>query len=114
MSENDNKKILKISDKISQKSASSKKKEIKNFCGFDYVKMEKDLNGTSFVKENLLDYARKCKYMVRVMREKEGKIYLYNYYVSQDKINEFLNKIESGEFDGKIIEIEKYIPENLA
>lgn len=52
--------------------------------------------------------------MVRVMREGSSKILLYNYYVPQDKLCYFLSKIESGEFDGQIIEIEKYIPEDLA
>ena len=52
--------------------------------------------------------------MVRVMREIDGKVSLYNYYVSQDKLSDFLSKLKNGEFDGRLIEVEKYIPEDLA
>lgn len=111
MSDKKNENIVKFSAK-SRKSV--EKTDTKNFCGFDYVKMEKDLNGTPFIKESLLEYAGGCRYMVRVMRETNGKVSLYNYYVSQDKLSEFLSKLEKGEFDGRLIEVEKYIPEDLA
>jgi hypothetical protein len=52
--------------------------------------------------------------MVRVMREKDNKVCLYNYYIPQDSLCMFLTKIENGEFDGRVIEVEKYIPEDLA
>lgn len=109
-----NKNILKFPDKFVKNQSNAKNLTIKNFCGFDYIKMDKDLNGTPFIKENLIDYSVGCMYMVRVMREKSGKTYLYNYYVSQDRLCEFLNSLETGKFDGKLIEVEKYIPEDLA
>ena len=108
----DNEKILKFSDKV--KKVPVQKQEIKSFLGFDYIKSEKDANGSPFVKENLLEYADECRYMVKVMREKNKKVYLYNYYVHQSQLASFLIKIENGEIDGSIIEVEKYIPEDLA
>lgn len=111
MSDKKSENIVKFSAKTRK---SVEKTDTKNFCGFDYVKMEKDLNGTPFIKESLLEYAGACRYMVRVMREKDGKISLYNYYVSQDKLSDFLSKLEKGEFDGRLVEVEKYIPEDLA
>ena len=111
MSDKKNENVLKFSAKTRK---SVDKTDTKNFCGFEYVKMEKDLNGTPFIKESLLEYADGCRYMVRVMREIDGKISLYNYYVSQDKLSDFLSKLKNGEFDGRLIEVEKYIHEDLA
>lgn len=111
MSDKKNENILKFSAKTRK---SVEKTDTKNFCGFEYVKMEKDLNGTPFIKESLLEYAGECRYMVRVMRETDGKVSLYSYYVSQDKLGDFLSKLQNGEFDGHLIEVEKYIPEELA
>ena len=114
MSEKENQNIIKFLNRSQLKSGRDEQVVIKNFAGFDYVKMEQDLNGTPFVKENLVDYARDCKYIVRVMREKDSKTLLYNYYVPQDKLGYFLAKFDSDEFDGLIIDIEKYIPKDLA
>ncbi len=112
MSEKMNDKILKFSNRPIHKYGN--KAEIKNFQGFDYVKMEKDLNGTPFIRESLQEYANECKYMIRVMREENNKVFLCNYYVPQERLCEFLTKIENKEFDGQVIEVEKYIPEDLA
>lgn len=112
MSEQDNKKVLKFSTRT--KSVGNKKPDIQEFQGFEYIKMDKDLNGTPFIKESLEEYAASCRYMVRVMREINNKVCLYNYYIPQDKLCLFLTKIENGDFDGQVIEVEKYIPEDLA
>lgn len=114
MSKNENKNIIKFSNRSQSKSIQDEQTIIKNFAGFDYVKMEQDLNGSPFVKESLIEYARDCKYMIRVIREKNSKTLLYNYYVPQDKLSYFLSKIDSGEFDGQVIDVEKYIPKDLA
>ncbi|MCR5261786.1 MAG: hypothetical protein K6C94_08110 [Candidatus Gastranaerophilales bacterium] len=110
----DNKKVVNIKLKSGKINSAKSKSEIKNFNGFDYIKSDKDLNGVPFIKENLIEYSQGCKYMVRVMREKKNKVYLYNYYVSQEALANFLIKFENGEFGGQIIEVEKYIPEELA
>lgn len=114
MSESENKNIIKFSNRSQIKSNQDEQNLIKNFAGFDYVKMEQDFNGTPFVKESLVEYARSCKYMIRVLREKDSKTLLYNYYVPQDKLSYFLAKFDSGEFDGHVIDVEKYIPKDLA
>ncbi|MBQ2643968.1 hypothetical protein IJG14_00165 [bacterium] len=106
--------VIKFSLKNVYSKKSEQKIKLKNFNGFVYIKEEKDLNGNPFVKENLLEYAGKCRYTVRIMREIDGKVFLYNYFVYQTELAVFLNKIENGTFDGKIIEIENYIPEDLA
>ncbi len=88
--------------------------EQKFFKGFHYVKLEKDVNGNPFQEELLLDYSKKCKYIVRVMRKVNGVVSLYNYKVPSHKFIEFISKFLNKEFNGEIIEVEKYIPEELA
>ena len=88
--------------------------EQKYFKGFHYVKLEKDVNGNPFQEELLLDYSKKCKYIVRVMRKVNGVVSLYNYKVPANKFIEFISKFLNKEFNGEIIEVEKYIPEELA
>lgn len=88
--------------------------EQKFFKGFHYVKLEKDLNGNPFQEELLLEYSQKCTYIVRVMRKVNGVVSLYNYKVPSNRIIEFISKFLNKEFNGEIIEVEKYIPEELA
>jgi hypothetical protein len=88
--------------------------KIKFFAGFNYVKLTKDSNGRKFKAEKLLKYAEKCHYVVRVMREVNDEICLYNYEVTNDKLFRFMRAFENNTLNGTIIEIEKYIPEDLA
>ena len=78
--------------------------------GHECVIMETDLNGKPFIKNSLLEYADKCNYVVRIMKEVNGKCLLYNYLVTQNELSDFLVKMK--EFT--LIEIEKYISEDLA
>ena len=86
----------------------------KCFAGFSYVKMNKDANGNKFNPEHLRQYAQSCHYIVRVMRELDGEVVLYNYDVPNDDLFKFLKSFEENTLDGTIIEIEKYFPEGLA
>lgn len=87
---------------------------IRYFAGFEYVRYDKDLNGNPFIEQNLLDYANSCHYIVRIMKERGKNISLYNYDVPSEKLYEFMEKFYKNELQGTIIEIEKYIPEDLA
>ena len=73
-----------------------------------------DKNGNRFNKERLIAYAEKCHYVVSVMRELDGEVWLYNYDVTNDELPDFLKAFEKNTLNGKIIEIEKYFPEDLA
>ena len=59
-------------------------------------------------------FAEKCHYIVRVMREFDGETYLYNYDVPNNDLFKFMKSFEENTLDGTIIEIEKYVPEDLA
>ena len=88
--------------------------QVKFYAGFNYVKHKKDSNGNSFNKENLLNYASKCHYMVDVMREINSEIFVYSYHVSNSDLFKFMKSFEENKLDGTIIKIDKYFPEDLA
>lgn len=88
--------------------------QVKFYAGFNYVKHTKDPNGNSFNKENLLNYASKCHYMVTVMREINSEIFVYSYHVPNSDLFKFMKSFEENKLDGTIIKIDKYFPEDLA
>ena len=103
-------------DKIINLFSGKNEKDVdkKSFIGFDYIRYDRDLNGNPFVEQNLIEYANSCHYIVRIMKERNGEISLYNYDVPSEKLYEFLEKFYQNKLQGKIIEIEKYIPDSLA
>ena len=114
MTDKINQKVINIFSKHKNDLPSEHPEEVKSFAGFNYVKLDKDNNGQYFNAEHLKNYAETCHYVVRVMREFDGKTYLYNYDVSSDKLFSFLKEFENNTLNGTIIEIDKYFPEGLA
>lgn len=108
------KNIINIFAAHHNKNSESNNENIRYFAGFNYVKINKDKNGNKFNKERLISYAEKCHYIVSVMRELDGEIWLYNYDVKNDELAQFIKAFELNTLNGKIIEIEKYFPEDLA
>ncbi len=103
-----------MKDKIIKLFQDKEAADIRYFQGFNYIKLDKDKNGNNFNAEHLSLYARHCRYLVTVMREKHKKTVLYNYEVPSDKLLEFLLKFQNNELDGSIIEIDKYLPDDFA
>jgi hypothetical protein len=75
--------------------------------GIPYVTVEHDKNGNLFDVNHLLQNAALCKYVVRVLKDKQKPI-LFNYLVTGDKLLEFIANYIQDERNGKIIEIERY------
>ena len=67
-----------------------------------------------FKPELLKKYAESCHYIVRVMREVNGEVWMYNYDVRNDELFKFMEKFNNNTLNGTIIEIDKYFPEGLA
>ncbi|MCD7740249.1 MAG: hypothetical protein LUH11_02755 [Candidatus Gastranaerophilales bacterium] len=86
----------------------------KFFKGFQYVKILRDDNGNSFKEELLREYAKKCFYIVTVMKNNGIGTALYKYKVPYDLLLNFLNVFKDNNNYGEIIDIERYIPEDLA
>lgn len=90
------------------------REQVKFYAGFNYVKHSRDVNGNSYSKENLLNYASKCHYTVTVMREIKDEIVLYSYHVPNVDLFKFMKSFEENKLDGTIIKIDRYFPEDLA
>lgn len=114
MTDEINKKVINIFSKHQKSEPLMQDEKVKFFAGFNYVKINKDGNGKPFKAENLEKYAQKCHYIVRVMRHLDGEVVLYNYDVPNDKLFKFIESFENNTLNGKIIEIDKYFPEDLA
>ena len=113
MSEEISKKVINIFSKHIKQKPTSGDEQVKYFAGFSYVRMDKDANGYPFKEEKLLDYAKECHYIVKVMRDKNGNPSLYSYNVPSDKLLDFLLMFRNNELNGSIIEIDKFLPKNI-
>lgn len=114
MSDEISNKVINIFKKHCNNKPVNSIEKVKTFAGFSYVRMDSDVNGYSFKEENLLDYAKNCHYIVKVMREKNDGISLYSYNVPNDKLLDFLLMFRNNELNGTIIEIDKFLPRDLA
>ena len=114
MTDEINKKVINIFSKHKNAEPLEQDERVKFFAGFDYVKLNKDNNGRKFNAEHLRKYAESCHYIVRVMRQLNGEILLYNYDVSNEDLFKFIKAFENNTLNGTIIEIDKYFPEDLA
>ncbi len=100
---------------IFNKSASNKDTENQRlFKGFPYIKLTKDDNGNYFKEEALRDYASKCFYIITVMKKNGIGVGLYKYKVPYASLLDFLNEFRQNKAYGEVIDIERYIPEDLA
>ncbi len=88
--------------------------EIKNFQGFEYVKLKKDVNGINFNKKALEDFAFNLKYTISIMRDINNNIFLYEYFIEGAELNRFFELYINGTIEGTIVQIEKHTPDNLA
>ncbi len=109
-----NQKVINIFSKHKNEEPSLHEERVKFFAGFNYVKLNKDNNGKPFKPEKLLKYAQGCHYIVRVMRNIDNEVVLYNYDVPNDELFKFIRSFENNTLNGTIIEIDKYFPEDLA
>ncbi len=89
-------------------------KEQRFFKGFQYVKLTKDENGNYFKEESLREYAQRTFYIVSVMKNNGISAAIYKYKVPYNSLLDFLNVFRNDLTIGEIIDIERYIPEDLA
>ena len=84
------------------------------FKGFPYVKIMKDESGNYFQEDALREYAQKCFYIITVMKKNGIGVGLYKYKVPYQSLLKFLNEFRYNKSYGEVIDIERYIPEDLA
>ncbi len=114
MSEEISEKVINIFNKHIKNKQTNPDEKVKSFLGFSYVRLDEDVNGYPFKKSNLEDYAKDCHYIVKVMREKDKRVCLYSYNVPNDKLLDFLLMFRNNKLNGTIIEIDKFLPKDLA
>lgn len=114
MSDELNRKVTNIFSRHNKDLPPASAEKVKFYAGFNYVRIDKDTNGNKFNPDLLRTYAEGCHYIVRVMREYKGETVLYNYDVPNNDLFKFIKSFEENTLDGKIIEIEKYFPDELA
>ena len=90
------------------------KKNNPDFAGFKYLKLTRDNNGMVFNEEKLLEYAQSCHYVVRVMRNVNNEVCLYNFDIPSENLASFLQSFENNTLKGTVIEVEKFIPKGSA
>lgn len=113
MSEEISKKVINIFSRHIKNKPTGANEKVRSFAGYSYVRMDKDVNGYPFKEENLLNYAKDCHYIVKVMRYKNGSPSLYSYNVPNEKLLDFLLMFRNNELDGTIIEIDKFLPKSI-
>lgn len=114
MTDEINQKVINIFSRHHNAQPLEHEERVKFFAGFNYVRIDKDNNGRKFKAEKLEKYAQRCHYIVRVMRNINDEVILYNYDVPNDQLFKFIKAFENNTLNGIIIEIDKYFPEDLA
>lgn len=82
--------------------------------GIYCVTVKTDKHGNPLNREELLNDAKITEYIVKVLIDTPQGSYINNYKVSGEKILAFLNKYTNRKKQGQVIEIDKYIPDDLA
>ena len=84
------------------------------FKDIEYIKITKDENGNSFKEEALIEFAKRCFYIVTVVKNNGITPALYKYKVPFEVLLDVLNEFKNNQSYGKIIDIERYVPDDLA
>lgn len=109
------KKVINIFERHkANKSISSDAKVVKCDDDIYCVTVKTDKHGNPFNREDLLKDAMLTEYIVKVLIDTPQGSYINNYKVSGERILGFLNKFTSRKKQGQVIEIDKYIADDLA
>lgn len=97
-----------------KKSSNIEDNNKKFFKGFPYIKISKDENGNSLKKDLLNEYAKKSYYIVSIMKNNGINTFIYKYKVPYESFLDFLNEFRINKSYGEILDIERYVPKDLA
>ena len=110
-----NQKVINMFDRLNNQEPIEDDLKVVDFEDEIYcICLTKDDNGKFFDKSVVLNSAMKVYYIVRLIVDSEPHPVLYNYQVPAEKLIEFICRLNSGEIHGKLVEIEKYYPKDLA
>lgn len=116
MTDKINEKVINIFTKHSKKSTPATEEEqvFTSPDGFHYVHIKYDGNGQPLDEEKLLEQADNQVYIVKILEHHKNAPAIKNYKVPGERLLEFLSSFISEKRTGRIIEIDKYYPEELA
>jgi len=115
MTEEISRKVISIFSKHkNDKSIEDDENVIKYEDGIYCICLKHDKHGHDFDEKYLVAKSNECQYIIKVMVNHSTSPYIYNFKVPGEKLTKFLSGYLSGEKEGKIIEIEKYTPTDLA
>lgn len=111
-----NKKVVKLfaKHKKNQNCCSDEENVIRNEDGYYYVCIKKDDNGHHFDEKRLLERTEDFYYIVNVMVNNSEYPHIYSYKVPGEKILDFIEPYVNNDKEGRIIEIDKHYPGDLA
>lgn len=111
-----NEKIINIFDKHNKTKHVSNEEEMVYTSpdGFKYVHIKHDENGHLLHEDKILERADQQCYIVRVLEHQKGLATIKSFQVSGERLLEFLEYFINKKRPGKIIEIDKYYPQNPA
>ncbi len=115
MTEDINKNVISIfrrhkSNKLTQDDSKLIKCDDDVYC----VTIKHDVNGHPFHKADLIERANEIEYLVKVLIETPTNPYINNYIVKGEDLISFIDKFIKHKKKGTVIEIDKYIPDDLA
>lgn len=108
----DNNKVINLFKKSSENEDDIKQQRF--FKGFQYVKINKDENGNYFKEDSIREAAENCFFIISVMKRNRIGISIYKYKVPYSSLLEFFSVFKNTRQYGEIIDIERYVPEDLA
>ena len=116
MTDKINEKVINIFARHNKKAnpASEEEQVYKSPDGFSYVHIKSDENGHPLDESKLLEKADSQWYIVKVLEHHKNKPTIKNFKVSGERLLEFLESFLVEKRAGRIIEIDKYYPEELA
>lgn len=80
--------------------------------GFNYVTFRLDRQGEGPNEEALWEIAEKKHYIIKMLEHHKEMTRLCNYYVPAERLEDFLSGLSNR--PGKIVEIERFIPDTTA
>ncbi len=98
------------SNKLSEADAKVIKCDDDIYC----ITVKTDKHGNPFNKQELIADAMVTEYIVKVLIDTPQGSYINNYKLSGEKLLPFLSKYTNRKKQGQVIEIDKYIPDDLA
>ena len=78
------------------------------------VTIKTDKHGNPLDREMLIEDAKRTEYIVKVLIDTPQGSYINNYKLNGEKLLPFLSKFTNRKKQGQVIEVDKYIPDDLA